>query len=252
MALALVADGLERLKRGERDAAEELFNRALGLDPHLADAYVGLAQTQLRRGPLGILPAVRYSVAALTARLGTARGGYHLRRLVIPAALVALLAVAAAASLGLLINYGPLLLHDLDEEFGPSRGPMFARGLFAAAAAAARRPAPGLGVAAALVARARVRLPRCRRSRRCSAAAAGRDRGPGGRRLSPARMESEANPVFSAALTAVEGGPDARATARLETARSTAAGDHDLTYLLARQYRKEAGPRRRRLSIERR
>jgi tetratricopeptide (TPR) repeat protein len=239
MALALVADGLERLKRGERDAAEELFNRALGLDPHLADAYIGLAQAQLRRGPLGILPAVRHAGAAFTAQAGTARGGYHLRRLVVPAALLALLAVAAAVSVGLLINYGPLLLHDLEEEFGPTRGAMFARGLFALLVLLPVVLLQGwawlplwwlalvfvyLGVVdrvvAALLVLGAIAVPAVVGSFQT-------------------RMESEANPVFGAALTAVEGGPDARATAQLEAARGAAAADRDLTYLLARQYRKQ-------------
>jgi len=48
------------------------------------------------------------------------------------------------------------------------------------------------------------------------------------------RMDSEANPLFGAALSAVEGGPDERATARLEAARRATPADRDLARSLGR------------------
>jgi Tfp pilus assembly protein PilF len=237
LALALVADGLDRLKKGDRDAAEELFIRALGLDPQLPDARVGLAQTQLRRGPLGFVPAIRHSVAALTAQVGTARGSFRVMRLLVPAALLALLAVAIAASVGLLINYGPLLLHDLEEEFGPTRGPMFSRGLFALLLLLPAVLFQGWAwVPLWWLALVFVYLSPVDRALAVLLLVAAIF-APVAVDLLHGRMDSEANPLFGAALSAVEGGPDERATARLEAARRATPADRDLTYLLGREYR---------------
>jgi len=238
MALALVSSGLERLRRGERDAAEALFTGALGLDPHLPDAYFGMAQAQLRRGPLGILPAARQTFAAMTAQLGTARGAFRLLRLLIPVALVGLLAVTFAYSAGLLLGHGSLLLHDLDEELTPTRGAVFARAVFALLLLLPLALFQGWAwlplwwlalvflyvgvvdrVLTALLLVAAIASPVLVDSLE-------------------RRMESERNPLFHAALAAVEGGADEQATVLLEAARRETPGDRDLSYLLARQYRK--------------
>ena len=65
LGLALVAQGLERLEKGERDRAEESFRNAIGLAPSLPDAQFALSLTDLSKGPLGILPALRHTAAGL-------------------------------------------------------------------------------------------------------------------------------------------------------------------------------------------
>src|SRR5262245_4944585 len=73
-ALARVGAGLGRLREGQLDKADEEFRAALALDPHLADAHFGLALSARRRGVAGYPAAVRHSVAALAARLGSVAG----------------------------------------------------------------------------------------------------------------------------------------------------------------------------------
>ena len=72
IALARVGEGLIRLGQGDVDRAEEDFRAAIALDPHLPDAYFGLAQRAVKKGPLGILAAVRDTFSGLIARLPTA------------------------------------------------------------------------------------------------------------------------------------------------------------------------------------
>src|SRR4029453_11322234 len=45
ISLSMVAEGLQRLAKGNRDGAEQSFRGAIGLDPHLPDSYLGLALT---------------------------------------------------------------------------------------------------------------------------------------------------------------------------------------------------------------
>lgn len=238
-ALALVAKGLDKVRKGEPTAAEAYFTGALGLDPWLSDAYLGLAQAQIRRGPLGIVPALRQTTSAVTLGLGTAAGRYRLLALVIPALLVGLLATATAVSLAMLVRHGSLLLHDLEEELGPVRGVAFARAAFVlllllplvlfngygwlplwwlallfAYLNLTERIAAGVLLVAALLA------------------------GPLSR-LVDDQSRAQQNPLYRAAMVAVEAGPDALATAELEAAAKADPEDRDLQYLLARQYRKE-------------
>ncbi len=53
-----------------------------------------------------------------------------------------------------------------------------------------------------------------------------------------ARVLAESNPIFEAAVTAVEGGPDTRAIGILEQAAAKYPDDHDVLYLLGLQYKK--------------
>jgi hypothetical protein len=64
------------------------------------------------------------------AGLDTTNGRYRLLALVIPSLMLALLAATIAFALALLVRNGSLLLHDLEEELGPTRGTAFARGVF--------------------------------------------------------------------------------------------------------------------------
>src|SRR5262249_37428744 len=45
LGLGLVSQGLERLDKGERERAEELFHNAVGLAPNLPDGHLALAVT---------------------------------------------------------------------------------------------------------------------------------------------------------------------------------------------------------------
>ena len=68
IALARLGEGLIRLEKGDIERAEEDFRAAITLDPHLPDAYFGLAQRQMKKGPLGILPAIRDTFSGLIGR----------------------------------------------------------------------------------------------------------------------------------------------------------------------------------------
>lgn len=238
MALALVAKGVDKVRKGERESAESYFRGALGLDPGLPDAYLGLAQAQFRKGPLGILPASRQMLSAITAGLDSSAGRYRLLSLVVPALLVALLATATAASLALLLRHGSLLLHDLEEELGPTRGVAFARGLFVLLLLLPLVLLQGYGwLPLWWLALMFVYLNRMERVMAGLLVLAAIGAGPLSHRLD-AQAQAQQNPLYRAALVAVEGGPDALATAELERAAAANADDRDLQYLLARQYRK--------------
>src|SRR5260370_15882502 len=119
--LALVAQGLERIEKGDRERAEESFRSAMGLAPTLPDAHFGLALTQLKKGPLGIMPAVSQTLAGVFARMPTARGSYNLQMFLRPVALLALFGTTIAVAIALVLRRGALLRHDLGESLGPGR-----------------------------------------------------------------------------------------------------------------------------------
>ena len=129
--------------------------------------------------------------------------------------------------LALLLRHGALLLHDLEESFGPERSPAVTMGVFAALLVLPVVAVPGLGLAAALVAGPALPVLLDHRAR------AGRARpAPGARRRSRwcacwrARIMAAQNPLFPAGIQAVEGRPDARAIAlwsrRRRASRTTA------------------------------
>lgn len=239
MALALVAKGLDKVRKGERERAEQHFQGALGLDPRLPDAYLGYAQAQIRRGPLGIFPALRQTVSAVTVGLETAEGRFRAFGLFVPVLLIALLAAASGYGLALLLRHGTLLLHDLEEEVGTTRGLALARGAFLVLLLLPLVLLQGYGwlplwwlgllflyftlterLGAALLLLAALSV------------------GPLIQALD-ARARMQHNPLYRAALAAVESGPDAVATTTLQRAAEADPQDRDLRYLLARQYRKE-------------
>ena len=87
IALALVGRGQDRFAKGDRAGAEDDFANAIGLDPHLPDAYLARAMVELRKGPLGIVDAVQDTFLGLTARLDSSRGRYYILLLLIPVAI---------------------------------------------------------------------------------------------------------------------------------------------------------------------
>ncbi|MGE0454210.1 MAG: tetratricopeptide repeat protein [Vicinamibacteria bacterium] len=238
MALALVSKGLARLRGGEREASEVYLNGALALDPYLPDAYLAMAQAQVRRGPLGFAPAARQTLAGLTAGLQTSRGRMRLAQLVIPALLLAFAVTAAVAGAALLIHYGPLLLHDLEEELSPTRGPAFARGVFAALLLLPAVLFQGYGwLALWAMALVFVYVSTLEKVAIGLVLAAGIGVGPLIESFEQ-RLHVERNPLYRAAREAVEGGADPTAIAALAGAAREHPDDNDLKYLLARLYRK--------------
>jgi tetratricopeptide (TPR) repeat protein len=238
MALALVAKGADRLAKGERGPAEQYFRGALGLDPYLADAYLGLAQAEASRGVLGLVPAFKEATRAIQMRLMTWWGQYRLTALLIPVALLGLLAATASVAGALLIQHGGLLLHDLEEEFSHSRGPVFARGLFVLLLLL---PAVLLQGWAWLplwwLALVFVYLNAAERVVAVALVLLTITVGPMAAVLERSALALR-NPLFRPALSAVRGGPDPVVLAALEKARGASPDDQDLLYLVAREHRK--------------
>lgn len=236
-ALALCDVGLDRLKKGERERARDAFTRATLLDPYLPDAHFGLAMTALRQGPVGFPAAVSHAFEAVRAPLSSIRGRQAMMAFVTSLAFAIFLGTAFVVALAMLARYGTLLRHDLDEAFG---GGALTLAIFLVLLALPVIALQGYGwlpfwwlallfpyvgwleriVAIVLLAVTLVLPPVVTAYERH--AAAGR------------------NPLFRAALLALESGPDSRAVADLEAATSQNRDDRDLGYLLATLYKKAA------------
>src|SRR5262249_15387880 len=121
--LALVAQGQERLKKGELDKAEESFRSAVALAPNVPDGHLGLAAVEMKKGLFGIVATIGHIVAGVLARLPTLRGELLALTLLVPAALLVAFAVSAVFGLAMLVRHGGLLRHDLMESVGPARSP---------------------------------------------------------------------------------------------------------------------------------
>jgi tetratricopeptide (TPR) repeat protein len=237
-ALALTADGLSKLSKGDRSGAEEAFEFASGLDPQLPDAYLGLAEARLKRGPLGILPAVHAVASALAARLPTADGRYDLLAAGVPILLLALFATTWLTALGLLLRHGTLLLHDLEEAFGAPRGRPVALAVYSVLLFLPTIGFQGYGwLPFWWLALLFVYFATLERVVALVLVLSALGVGPIDAFLR-SRVLPSGNPIFVAAVTAVEGGPDNRATAILEQATLKFPDDHDLLYLLGLQYKK--------------
>jgi tetratricopeptide (TPR) repeat protein len=238
IALGLVAQGLERLGRGDRAAAEADLRAAIGLDPHLPDAYFGLAKTQARKGPLGLLPAARDTLAGVSARLPTARGRFNAVALLVPALLLALFGSATAFAVAMVLRHGTLLRHDLEERLGQSRGRLIATAVFAALLLLPVVTFQGYGwlplwwLALLFVYLSRAEQLVAAGLLLCALAV-----GPLVKTLER-RILAYQNPLCRAALLAVEAESDTRAISELEAAVAATRDDHDLVYLLATHYKK--------------
>jgi tetratricopeptide (TPR) repeat protein len=237
-ALAHVAQGLDHLRKGDREHAEGEFDEAAALDPYLPDAYFAMSLVELEKIPLGILPAVKEIVTGVAAPLNSARGRQRAYSLGIAALLLTLFATTTVVALAFLLRHGTLLLHDLDESFGGGRMPAVPIIIFAALLLLPALTLQGYGwlpfwwltllfvymnwlekaVAAALM-------------------VLGLAVGPLVTDLQDASMAQQ-NPLFRASLASLEGGPDSRALLDLEDAVRKYADDRDLVYLLALQYKK--------------
>jgi Flp pilus assembly protein TadD len=232
LGLGLVERGVLRLDAGQRQEAEDTFRSAVDLAPGLPDAYAGLAVALLKKGPLGVVPSVEAAIAGISSFLPTGRGDLRARDLATAAALLAAFAIAGAVAVALLARRGGLLLHDLEEWLGPAQSRSAALALFLLLVLLPMATFQGWGwlplwVLAVLFAyldwreRALVGLLLA-----------------GALAVGPAvasydlRLRAQHNPLFHAALAAVESAPDQAAIARLEGAARADPEDRDLVYLL--------------------
>lgn len=235
IALALVAQGLERLGRSEREPAEALFSTAVALDPHLPDAHFGLALSELKKGPLGLLPAARKIVSGILARFSTTRGRYHLLLLVVPVVLVTLFLTTAVVALALLLRHGTLLLHDLQESLGSGAVAVafFAFLLLIPSVAFQGWAWLPLWWMALLF----VYLSRAEKALVVMLVLAAVALGPMVTALQ-LRTAAARNPLFWAGVQALEEAADLRSIAEVEAAARRYPDDRDFVYLLAALYRK--------------
>lgn len=238
VAMALVAQGLDRLSKGDRDAAEKDFRGAAGLDPYLPDAYFGLALADAKKGPLGIPNAIKDTLSGLAARLPTSRGRFYTLGLLIPVGLLAAWATATVLASSLLLRHGTLLLHDLEESFGPGKPRSFAMGVYAILLLLPVITFQGYGwLPLWWLALLFVYLGKMEKVVALLGCLMAVCAGPATKVLE-AHILAQENPLFRAGVLAIEGGPDARAIADLEKAVRVNADDRDLVYLLALQYKK--------------
>ncbi len=237
-ALALVARGEARLKTGDRVKAEADFANAIGLDPHLPDAYFARAAVEFRKGPVGILQSVRDTLRGLLARWPTSRGQYFLMLLVVPVLLLSVFLTVTVFALSLLIRNGTLLRHDLEERLGDGRRTL-ALGIWGALLLLPVIALQGFGwLPLWWLALLFVYLSRSEQAVVVFALLLGLGVGPAVALLQ-ARMAAERNPLFVAAAQTVEGAPDSRSREVLELVPTELKDDRDLVYLLGLQYKKE-------------
>jgi tetratricopeptide (TPR) repeat protein len=230
--LGLVERGVARLDAGQRQEAEDTFRAAVALAPGLPDGYAGLATALLKKGPLGVVPSIEAAVSGVSSFLRTGRGTLSARDLATVAALLGAFGVAWAVAVALLVRHGGLLLHDLEEWLGPAQRRSAALALFLVLLLLPVATFQGWGwlplwVLALLFAY----LGGCERALVGLVMATALAVGPVVALLD-LRLRSESNPLFRAALAAVESVPDRAATARLEEAVRSDPEDRDLVYLL--------------------
>jgi tetratricopeptide (TPR) repeat protein len=230
--LGLVGRGVTKLDAEDREAAEEAFRTAVELAPGLPDGYAGLALALLKKGPLGVVPSIDAAVSGVSAFLPTGRGDRSARDLATVAALLAAFAVAWAIAVALVARRGGLLRHDVEEWLGPAQGRSASLGLLLLLLLLPVATFQGWGwlplwwlaiLFAYMDARERVLA--------LLLVAAAVAVGPAVASLE-LRLRTARNPLFHAALAAVESEPDPAAIARLEEAARADPEDRDLAYLL--------------------
>jgi len=230
--LGLVERGVVRLDAGEREEAEKLFRAAVDLAPGLPDAHAGLAVALLKKGPLAVVPSIEAAVSGVSSFVPTGRGSARAADLATVAGLLAALGVAWAVATALLLRHGGLLLHDLEEWLGPAQSRSASRALFLLLLLLpvttfqgwSWLPLWGLALLFAYV-------DWRERALVLAVLAATLAVGPAVSSLE-ARLRTARNPLFNAALAAVESAPGPAAISRLEEAARRDPEDRDLVYLL--------------------
>lgn len=236
--LGLVARGVARMDEGEGDLAAASFERAIQLAPGLPDGHYGLAVSELKKGPLGLVPSVQAMASGLVAFLPTARGELRSAELLVVASLLAVFLMTWAVALALLFRAGGLLRHDIEEWLGPrqSRAASLALLLLilllplAAFQGWGWLPLWWLAVLFSYFSRTEKMVT-------AVAFVALIVSGPALDALS-VRAETARNPLFRAAIAAVDGKPDAHDARLLEAAARRDPEDRDMLYLLASAWRR--------------
>ena len=236
--LGLVERGVAKLDAEQREEAEDAFRAAVGLAPGLPDGHAGLAVALLKKGPFGVVPSIEAAASGVSSFLPSGRGALGARNLATVAALLAVFGIAWAVAGALLVRRGGLLLHDLDEWLGPAQGRSASLGLFLLLLLLPVATFQGWGwlplwVLALLFAY----LDWRERALALVLLAAALAVGPAVASLD-LRLRTARNPLFHAALAAVESAPDAAVIARLEEAVRSDREDLDLVYLLGAALRR--------------
>ena len=236
--LALVAQGMDRIERGDRERAEESFGSAMGLAPTLPDAHFGLALTHLKKGLLGIVPAVSQTLAGIFARLPTARGSYNLQMLMVSVGLLALFGCTIAVAIAFVLRRGALLRHDLGESLGPGRSRAVSLAFYMVLLLLPVATFQGYGwLPLWWLTVLFVYLSGSEKVVALGLLLLGLGVVPVVGMLE-ARMQAARNPLFWAGVQAVEGAADGRSLALMEAAARKDPTDKDLAYLLGALYRK--------------
>jgi Tfp pilus assembly protein PilF len=236
--LGLVERGVLRLDAGERDRAEDAFRAAVDLAPGLPDAHAGLARALLKKGLLGVVPSIQAAASGVSEFVPTGRGSLRAADLATVAGLLAGLGVAWAVAVALLLRHGGLLLHDLEEWLGPAQSRSASRALFLLLLLLPVATFQGWGwvplwCLALLFAYFNWR----ERTVALVLLLATLAVGPAVASLE-VRLRTARNPLFQAALAAVETAPAPAAIARLEEAARKDPEDRDLVYLLGAALRR--------------
>jgi tetratricopeptide (TPR) repeat protein len=238
LGLALVERGVARLDAGKRQEAEDAFRAAVALAPGLPDGHAGLAVALLKKGPLGLVPSIEAAISGVSSFLPSGRGALSSLDLATVAALLALFGTAWALAAALLLRRGGLLLHDLEEWLGPAQSHSASLALFALVLLLPVATFQGWGwLPMWSLAVLFSYLDGRERALACLLLAGALAVGPAVGSLD-LRLRTARNPLFHAALAAVETAPDGPAIRRLEEAARKDREDRDLVYLLGSALRR--------------
>jgi len=231
--LGLVERGVSQIEAGDREKAEKAFQGAVDLAPGLPDGHYGLSTVRMKKGLLGIVPSMREMWSGLVSFLPTARGGLRALEFLVVAGLIGVFAVTWVLAGSFLLRHGGLLRHDLEEWLGPAQHPSAATALFLLLTLLPIVAFQGWGwlplwwlgllftyfgpvekVVSALILLLVVVT---------------------GSALSTleTRLDTARNPLFWAAMSAVEGEPGPSEASRLVQAWRESPDDRDLSYLVA-------------------
>jgi tetratricopeptide (TPR) repeat protein len=236
--LGLVEQGAARLQEREREAAETALKRAVDLAPGLPDGHYGLSVVRLRRGPLGVVPSLRAMASGIAAFLPTARGQLRFFELLVVAGLVAGLAVTWTLAVSLALRHGGLLRHDLGEWLGPAQSRSAALALFLLLLLLPLASFQGWGwLPLWWLALLFSYFGRAEKLVAVLALAGVVITGSGLGSLEK-RLQTARNPLFWAAMTAVEGEPGPPEADLIEAASRRDPEDRDLAYLLGAAWRR--------------
>ena len=236
--LALVGQGFERLKKGDRERAEELFRSAVALAPRQPDGHFALAAAAASQGPAGPLQAARQTLAGILAPMSTAEGRLRLAGFLTPVLLLAAFLTTVVFAATMVIRQGTLLLYDLRETLGAGRSRSVGLAFFTALLFLPVATFQGWGwLPFWWLAVLFIYLRPVEKAIALTLVVGAIGVGPLIAWLD-SRIETARNPLFWASVAAVETGADGRSLGQLEAAFKQDPSDRDLLFLLASMYRK--------------